>query len=515
MQHIKEDYNVQLNRKMITQAIKQARETVLGSEGAQFGKLRDYLNEIHKSNPGSIAHMNTLPQPQGPNLFQRLYISFDACKKGFKNGCRPLIGLDGCFLKGYYGGQLLSAVTQDTNNHVFVIAFGVTRVENTDNWKWFLNCLQEDFGSSMLFGWHLMSDQQKGLVRAVQEVMPNAFHRNCVLYMWKNCEKRFRDKQVKGCVWEAARSTTPVQFKAAMDRLKTVSNGAWEYMSKFDPKVWCRAFFSHYPKNAAVTNNMCESWNAVIVEAREKPILTLCEELRVHIMNKMARHKRILGAYKGKLAPVQQMKLDKWIKPEIHKWNAQWCGDNDRVVFEVSRNTHKLGVNLKNQTCTCNLWQLTGVPCVHAVAAISRVRVKAAEDFVSPFLTMEAIRKTYDICINSVPSEEFWEPTDQLKEDPPKIVRPVGRPVKRRKESATPPAPTDGSKVRRTFQGGTSGQSQNKLMHQRPNPTLEEIRAKLKKHKKKMPKRPHAPQEEMPISQSAPTVIYVIVYYAV
>nr|XP_025691281.1 uncharacterized protein LOC112792309 [Arachis hypogaea] len=161
MQHMKEDYNVQLNRKMITRAIKQARETVLGSEGAQFEKLRDYLNEIHKSNPGSTAHMNTLPHPQGPNLFQRLYISFDACKRGFRNGCRPLIGLDGCFLKGYYGGQLLSAVTQDANNHVFVIAFGVTRVENTDNWKWFLTCLQEDFGGSMLFGWHLMSDQQK------------------------------------------------------------------------------------------------------------------------------------------------------------------------------------------------------------------------------------------------------------------------------------------------------------------------------------------------------------------
>ncbi|XP_057745168.1 uncharacterized protein LOC130963035 [Arachis stenosperma] len=407
---------------------------MLGSEGAQFGKLRDYLSEIHKSNSGSTSHMNTLPQPQGPNLFQRLYISFDAYKRGFKNGCRPLIGLDGCFLKGYYGGQLLSTVTQDTNNHVFVIAFGVTRVENTDNWKWFLTCLEEDFGASMLFGWHLMSDKQKGLVRAVQEVM------------------RFRVKQVKGCVWEAARSTTPVQFKDAMDRLKYVSNGAWEYMSnKFDPKVWCRAFFNRYPKNAAVTNNMCESWNAVIVEAREKPILTLCEELRVHVMNKMARHRRILGTYKGRLAPVQQMKLDKWIKPQSHKWNAQWCGDNDRVVFDVSRNTQKFGVNLKNQTCTCNLWQLTGVPCVYAVAAISRVRVKSAEDFVSPFLTMEAIRKTYDICINPVPSEEYWEQIDKLKADPPKIVRPVGRPVKRRKESVTPQTPTDGNKVRRTF----------------------------------------------------------------
>jgi len=38
---------------------------------------------------------------------------------GFKAGCRPLIGLDGCFLKEYFVGQFLS----DENNHIFVIAY--------------------------------------------------------------------------------------------------------------------------------------------------------------------------------------------------------------------------------------------------------------------------------------------------------------------------------------------------------------------------------------------------------
>ncbi|XP_072071968.1 uncharacterized protein [Arachis hypogaea] len=183
MEHMKEYYNVQLNGKMIIRALKQAREIVLDSEKTQFGKMKDYLNEIHKSNPRSTAHMNTLPQPQGPNLFERVYINFDACKRGFRNRCRPHIGLDGYFLKGYYGNQFLFAVTQDANNLVFVIAFGVVRVENTENWKWFLNCLQDDFRANMLFGWDLMSDQQKGLIRTVKEVMPNAYHRNYVLHM--------------------------------------------------------------------------------------------------------------------------------------------------------------------------------------------------------------------------------------------------------------------------------------------------------------------------------------------
>jgi len=44
-----------------------------------------------------------------------------------------LIGLDGCFLKGYYGGQLLSVVGQDGNNQIYVIAYAIVDVENKDN----------------------------------------------------------------------------------------------------------------------------------------------------------------------------------------------------------------------------------------------------------------------------------------------------------------------------------------------------------------------------------------------
>jgi len=58
-----------------------------------------------------------------------MFVCLDACKQGFKAGCRPLIGLDGCFLKGYYGGKLLSAVGQDGNNQIYVIAYAIVDVE--------------------------------------------------------------------------------------------------------------------------------------------------------------------------------------------------------------------------------------------------------------------------------------------------------------------------------------------------------------------------------------------------
>jgi len=38
---------------------------------------------------------------EGP-VFERMYVCFNASKRAFVGSCRPLIGLDGCFLKGRY-----------------------------------------------------------------------------------------------------------------------------------------------------------------------------------------------------------------------------------------------------------------------------------------------------------------------------------------------------------------------------------------------------------------------------
>ena len=52
--------------------------------------------------------------------------------------CRPLIGLDGCFLKGEYRGQLLTAIGKDGNNQMLPIAYAVVEAETTELWSWLL-----------------------------------------------------------------------------------------------------------------------------------------------------------------------------------------------------------------------------------------------------------------------------------------------------------------------------------------------------------------------------------------
>ena len=85
----------------------------------------DYCGELRRSNIGSTILIDLeRPTLDVLSTFKRLYVCLDACKR-FMTGCRPLISLDGCFLKGYDGGQLLVAVTQDGNNAFFPLAYAI------------------------------------------------------------------------------------------------------------------------------------------------------------------------------------------------------------------------------------------------------------------------------------------------------------------------------------------------------------------------------------------------------
>ena len=80
-----------------------ARGGTLVAHTEEFCNLRCYANMILISNLGSIAIIRSDSSNTSPN-FKRLFICLAAYRSGFLEGCRPVIGLDGCYLKGPYGG---------------------------------------------------------------------------------------------------------------------------------------------------------------------------------------------------------------------------------------------------------------------------------------------------------------------------------------------------------------------------------------------------------------------------
>jgi predicted Rdx family selenoprotein len=129
-QEIKGTWNVDVSRMQVYRARKRAAENIQGSHKEQYKKIWDYCETLKETNVGTT----TLLDVERPCLdvaatFQRLYVCLAATRTGFKEGCRPLIGLDGCFLKGSYKGHLLSAVSRDANDNMYPICVAVVESE--------------------------------------------------------------------------------------------------------------------------------------------------------------------------------------------------------------------------------------------------------------------------------------------------------------------------------------------------------------------------------------------------
>ena len=137
-------------------------QEALDSTKGEYSRVYDYQMELLRSNPSSTVVVMLNPDIIQKQVFQRFYVCFDACKKGFSTGYRRVIGLDGCFFKGATNGELLCAIGKDANNQMYPIAWAYVELETHDSWYWFIGLLQKDLNiNNGGEGWVLISDQQK------------------------------------------------------------------------------------------------------------------------------------------------------------------------------------------------------------------------------------------------------------------------------------------------------------------------------------------------------------------
>ncbi|XP_028063588.1 uncharacterized protein LOC114266862 [Camellia sinensis] len=214
-------FGIEASRMQLYRARRRCKEELEGDHVSQYVLLPTYVEEINKTNPGSLVVINydipstpvsedgEEPDPTIPqySLFQRIFISFDAMKAGFINGCRPFIGVDGCHLKGPYGGVLILAVALDGNNGLFPLALAVVKGECKDSWSFFLHNLRTIMEDALPSRpWTIMSDQQRGLDKIVSDIIPEATHRRCCMHLYNNFIAKFPGLIVRKQFWRAARA---------------------------------------------------------------------------------------------------------------------------------------------------------------------------------------------------------------------------------------------------------------------------------------------------------------------
>ncbi|XP_074292492.1 uncharacterized protein LOC141619370 [Silene latifolia] len=86
--------------------------------------------------------------------------------------------------------------------------------------------------------------------------------------------------------------------------------------------------------------------------------------------------------------------------------------------FEVEYMSKQYVVDLPSQNCSCGHWQLCGLPCQHAIAAIHHQRANY-EDYVHQAYTKDKYLAAYGTPIPPMPRICQWESVGKVKPLPP------------------------------------------------------------------------------------------------
>ena len=99
IEQAKQKYGVVVPRSKAYRARTKALNIVLGDHETQYKRIRDYLQTVIDTNPGSRCIVTTkevLNNPSQNPRFHGLFFCLNASKEGFLNGCRPFIGSNIC-----------------------------------------------------------------------------------------------------------------------------------------------------------------------------------------------------------------------------------------------------------------------------------------------------------------------------------------------------------------------------------------------------------------------------------
>ncbi|CAO2038750.1 unnamed protein product [Urochloa humidicola] len=158
---------------------------------------------------------------------------------------------------------------------------------------------------------------------------------------------------------------------------------------------------------------------------------------------------------------------------------------------EVEGTTQKLKtwrhtVDLDNRTCSCKRWQITGLPCTHAMCLINASRNRNVENYVDDYYSVERFQKAYEGAVMPMTDRNQWPKVDLgFKLWPPRLKRAAGRSRSRRIKGVEEGGKLTGQKkCRRCGQLGHMMKTCNETVYDSDAPPLAPPKPKKAKTKK-------------------------------
>ena len=203
--------------------------------------------------------------------FKYFFLAVSASIRGW-NFCRPVISVDGTFLKGKYHGTLLLATAHDGDNHLFPLAFGIVDSENDKSWLWFMERVRYAYG--VREDLVIISDRNSSIPKAVHRVFPEAKYAVCMQHLWANVKSKFGKSYIQPMFYRCAKAYTIKDFDYWLDVLSKDKPAIKKYLLDARLELWSRAHFQGR-RHGLMTTNISESMNAVLNVARGWPVAAL------------------------------------------------------------------------------------------------------------------------------------------------------------------------------------------------------------------------------------------------
>ena len=104
-------------------------------------------------------------------------------------------------------------------------------------------------------------------------------------------------------------------------------------------------------------------------------------------------------------------------------------------VFDKANKEWRYPVDLEDKTCSCRQWQITGLPCIHALFFITSISGPAGniQQYVHDYYSVAMFRATYAHALPALEGKQQWDRVDPgFKLCAPLLKRAAGRPRKTR-----------------------------------------------------------------------------------
>ncbi|PHT82228.1 hypothetical protein T459_15243 [Capsicum annuum] len=430
---IKREYGIQLNYSQAWRAKEIAREQLQGSYREAYSQLPSFCERIMETNPGSLATFVT----KEDSSFHRLFVSFHASIYGFQQGCRPLLFLDSTVLYAKYQGIVLSAVGADGNDGVLPVAFAVVDEETDDNWHWFLSELKSAISTSRPITF--VSAFQNGIRESLCDIFgKDSYHGYCLRHLGEKLNKDLHGKfsHEARCLliqdlYAAAYAPKLEDFERCVENIKAISPDAYSWVVQSEPDHWANAFFGG-ARYDHMTSNFGQLFRDWVSDVSELPVTQMVDALQRKMMELNYTRCVDSSLWLTRLTPYMEEKLQNETSKSM---SLQACNSHEST-FEVRGEAVDL-VDIDNWFCSCKAWQLSGLPCCHAIA-IFECLGRSPYDYCSRYFTSESYRLTYSESINPIPLLEKPAKAEvdmEIMVSPPPTKRPAGRPKMKQPDS--------------------------------------------------------------------------------